>query len=493
MPRRPKVSIEEAVDVLRPFIREKHFLRDDLPGPSANIWSELSKSFRGLWNARDCYREVHENRRNILGQARKLEGVTDVTTENIETSFNSTLGNKSQLDDDGDDDGDWEAPGLDSYHLPISAELWSELHEDKLIEYRDTKNYSVLRRGGWTDTLSEKFFALAQLPCAYIFKNAKVYESPDSVYHLTIRGKCKSEACGNLFRALIDRRPKQFPCVLRIRTRDTFYQMDQHEDVRRPVRHLKRMVIGEQAANDGASNWLKKQAGKYAETGARLPVHLPKLSVVRQCKSDFIQDKYDSKPEDKKNVVGAIENMRHNTKFPEYIHAVKQEKFYVSYSTPNQLHCYKRFFTVCKGKVSISIDGTGSIVQAILHPNGVKTGHIFLYCVVINFLGMSISVHQLLTECQNTNTLQYWLKDWLINLKAPKPQQVSVDCSRALMNAVSFALNDQSIKVYLMTLYFQASKDIRMVKSRPKIYSFVRLDVAHFIKKICRWRCVKEI
>ncbi|XP_017462589.1 PREDICTED: uncharacterized protein LOC108355971 [Rhagoletis zephyria] len=175
----------------------------------------------------------------------------------------------------------------------------------------------------------------------------------------------------------MDKKPEKFPCTLRVRTHDTFLKLAEHEDVRRPTRHLKRLKIGEAAFNEGAGNYRKREAASYASTCTRLPAHLPKLSVIRQCKSDYLQQKYGVKPEDNQDVVLTIERMRHDPEYPKFIHDVQREPFFVAYSTPEQLHCYKRFNKLCRDSCNISIDGTGSIVQSIVNPiSGVRMGHI---------------------------------------------------------------------------------------------------------------------
>lgn len=85
MPRKAKVSEEEAIAVIRRFI--DYFKTNDLPKVTSQIWIQISKCLEGKWSARDVYHEIRENRRNILSEARLRENVKEVTN----TTLNDTL------------------------------------------------------------------------------------------------------------------------------------------------------------------------------------------------------------------------------------------------------------------------------------------------------------------------------------------------------------------------------------------------------------------
>ncbi|CAG5073396.1 Similar to NOF: 120.7 kDa protein in NOF-FB transposable element (Drosophila melanogaster) [Cotesia congregata] len=466
MPRKARVSVNDAVEVIKEFIIAGNFKDNNFPIKSSEIWIQMSLRFDNKWSARDVYREVREDRRKILTKAREQVGVPVINTNSSSMLFEEDILSDMEsenLSDSGD--SDWEAPGLETVLLSISEELFKILHEREPVCYKK-RNYTILERFKWTGILAEKIYLLTHMPCSFAFKNCKIYPDEGSVHYLTIRGKCQSKVCGNKIFCFLDKKPSNFPCDLRIRTKDTFAQP--HEDIRRPTRKFERLKIGEQALNEGVGNYTKRQAALHAQTNKRLPPILPKQNIVRQCKNEFIHYKLGVKPEDGRDV---------------------RDKFYVIYSTRNQLVSYKRYCRL--NKISrVAIDGTGSIIQPITYLNGEKSGHIFLYAIVINFNKKSHSVHQLLTECQSTQTLICWLKSWLY-MGAPKPTEACCDSSRALINALSFAFNDLSIKTYIDTLYLRAIGDTSHI-SRPSISTFIRLDVAHFVHMISEWKCLKN-
>lgn len=487
MPRKPKVSLDEAVEVLKEFILLGNFKDNNFPIKSSEIWMKLSQRLDGKWGPRDVYREVREDRRKILSKAREDVGIASVSSLNMTHEDTSETESENNSNSSNSSDSEWEAPGTETILLPIEKELFEILHEKEPVMYKKRKHH-VLERFKWTGLLAEKIYAFTYLPCAFVFKNSKIYTDEGSIHYLSIRGRCKSKLCGNVIFAFLDKKPCDFPCELRIRTNDTFGQP--HENVHRPTRKFQRMIIGEKALSEGIGNYTKRQAQMYGQDNKRLPPILPKQNIIRQCKNEYLQQKLGVKAGDGRDVVNTIEDMRYNPLYSGFIQDVKKDKFYVIYSTPNQLIAYKRYCKLTNDSSKIAIDGTGSIVKPIIHSNGRKSGHIFFYAIVINHKKKSHSVHQLLTESQSTQMLIWWLKQWF-TMGAPKPKEANCDSSRALINALSFTLNDQSIKVYIDTMFLRAIGDSSH-SIRPVIFTYIRLDVAHFIHMITKWKCVKN-
>ncbi|XP_034937553.1 uncharacterized protein [Chelonus insularis] len=190
--------------------------------------------------------------------------------------------------------------------------------------------------------------------------------------------------------------------------------------------------------------------------------------------------------EDKIDIIKIIDDMRYNHEFNNFIRDIKKDKFNVfSYV---QLHAYKRYhhlMEIEKQKSSIAINGTGSICTKIVYDNGCTSGHIFLYAIIINFSQCTLSVYQLLTDDQITILIELWLKNW-IRMGAPKPDKVTCDCFRALINALVLAFNEQNIKKYIETLFLNIISNPSS-KMCPPISTYLRLDVAYFIKMIANW------
>lgn len=81
------------------------------------------------------------------------------------------------------------------------------------------------------------------------------------------------------------------------------------------------------------------------------------------------------------------------------------------------------------------IDATGSIIKKLCNVDGSMSKHIFLYQCVINCKNGQFSVCQMVSESHNTNSIHFWLAEW-IRSGAPVPKEVICDSSRALLIAI---------------------------------------------------------
>lgn len=135
---------------------------------------------------------------------------------------------------------------------------------------------------------------------------------------------------------------------------------------------------------------------------------------------------------------------------------------------------------------SVCIDATGGAAKKFDYNNN-RTSAIFLYEIVINFFGTSVSVFQVLSEVHDADYITVWLKKWLREVKLP-PHEVVSDGSRALLNAVSLAFNNRSLSDYNESC-FNNIKGITTIQ--PNTY--IRMDTAHFIHAVSLWKCWKSV
>lgn len=138
-------------------------------------------------------------------------------------------------------------------------------------------------------------------------------------------------------------------------------------------------------------------------------------------------------------------------------------------------------------KDTVSIDRTGCLSAKLMKGKENKSGHIMLYEIVINFNGVILSVRQMLSTRKNTNSILYWLNEWLSHAST-KPKEVS-DYPRALLGAESLCFNVLTVKDYVAKC-FTLAKNYDF--SAPPVSSLLRIDVAHFIVMICRLKCLNQ-
>ena len=136
--------------------------------------------------------------------------------------------------------------------------------------------------------------------------------------------------------------------------------------------------------------------------------------------------------------------------------------------------------------VDVSVDASGSFVKRVKFTHDNFSSAIFLYIIVVRFSGKIYPIYQMLSDSHNTNTIC----DLMMRAKddgAPVPKIIVVDCSLALLNAISLAYNDCSYNQYLQTCF----KIIRG-KCSTLPPCLIKRDRNHLIKNVTRWKCFKD-
>lgn len=134
-------------------------------------------------------------------------------------------------------------------------------------------------------------------------------------------------------------------------------------------------------------------------------------------------------------------------------------------------------------------DATGSVVRRAKRPTE-KSGHIFLYQGILckNILYQSVPVVQMLSEKHDMNAIAYWLTEWM-RAGAPCPQEAVSDFSLAFLGAMVKAFTPHPD----LKSYINACFDALLKKPNAKMPPcFIRVDVAHLVKMVCQWDCLKK-
>lgn len=136
----------------------------------------------------------------------------------------------------------------------------------------------------------------------------------------------------------------------------------------------------------------------------------------------------------------------------------------------------------------VAFDATGSVVKKLHRPNGLS-GNIFLYQGVLTGSDNShVPVVQMLSERHDVQAITRWLSEW-IRAGAPIPKEAICDFSLALLGALVKAFTCHSdLKSYINECF-----GVLLQKKSYKLpLCFIRVDVAHFIKMICQWDCLRK-
>ena len=104
-----------------------------------------------------------------------------------------------------------------------------------------------------------------------------------------------------------------------------------------------------------------------------------------------------------------------------------------------------------------------------------------MYLFIIPNLENKIYTHcQCLSTSHTTHAIFSWLYSWLQG-GAAIPREVIVDCSSALLNAISLAFNGFYYKVYLEKCFNVVNGE---VETLPRC--LIKRDTAHLIKNFCK-------
>ncbi len=163
------------------------------------------------------------------------------------------------------------------------------------------------------------------------------------------------------------------------------------------------------------------------------------------------------------------------------------DKFFCHYWSQTQMYMYKSLSKTSTNP-TVSFDATGSVVRKLQRPNGMS-GHVFLYQgILAGDECSSVPVVQMLSERHDVNAITHWLTEW-IRAGAPTPKEVVSDFSLALLGALVKAFTPHpDLKTYI-----NVCCGVLLGKQSAKVPPcFVRVDVAHCIKMICQWDCLKK-
>lgn len=489
-----RVTVEDAVGALKKHI--KYFIPPKRPKWSSECWKIIANELGNKWDDNSVRTNVNNNRRQILTIALKECGYF-TEEKNTESGIcneveNGNIDSSNSDEDDIDNDPDYvnhdsyfnDGDQIEEFDVEIRRELWNIIIQS--IPDENKGQYFKLNKKVWTDIVAYAFWEQYRLKCAFMFKKGVICVSGNN--YLTIRAYCKSKKCGNRLVGVIEDAPcEDGPVYIKIKCRDT-RDVENHEDLQRPLQSARRKVIGSQLKDLGVHGYTRQAATKLLRPGETGCPFLHKPNVLHQAKKQVIDDERGIRPIDRKDIFAAIDRLNDNPIYRNSIEMVCKSPFFVFYTTQSQMHCYREYRRIHKKYSSICIDATGGVVRKIITA-GEKSPYIFLYEIVINFNKTSQSVYQMLSAIQDADIITLWLKRW-IRLGAKPPHEAVSDSARAQLNAMSSAFNDMSLKKYIKVCFENLkSKNLKTTD----ITTYIRLGVAHFVHSVTGWDCFKSV
>lgn len=425
------------------------------------------------------YTIVRENRYNILDTLRTKLGIK---TENEAAKI---MGEEENMSSTSDHNSEIENI---STSLSTSRQLRQSKKFKVVISYDDYKKIKPLEKKihtkkgrrlnlrfqtGWTDVFFDALWRQHKLPCVY---KASYHLISDNYFYF--KGKCVE--CNSPIFGDIEELPLlEQDVLLNILTVDT---SGISHSKKRFLRKPKRYLVGKNILSSTASQWRRDTADQEMDYGDVEPPNLYKETVLRKAKQETNDD--DLGLVNNPNPILSIIELKYSSEPQGSIHGEGSDPFYVHYWTPTQEHIYKMYSRT--NWTTQYIDATGSLMLPIFRTrNKLSSAHIFLYQIVIKIDEKTVPICQQISEKQNITYIYFWLRNWL-DIVNKVPNEVVCDYSKALLGSVSRAYcNQKTIKEYISDCfqYLQTTST-----SLPGTY--IRIDVAHIIHMVCRWKCL---
>lgn len=172
------------------------------------------------------------------------------------------------------------------------------------------------------------------------------------------------------------------------------------------------------------------------------------------------------------------------------IHDHGKSPFFTYYGTIEQINHYKSYLKNLGDSAFLTIDASGSVVSKIKQTTGEISAHIYLYLMVIHFDTTSLPIWQMLSESQESEKILHWMRVFLREVNFKKPPTIVIDYSPALLSACCLAFNDINTKRYISICFQYVSQNQQVPEE--SISTFIRIDVAHMIHLVCRWKCFRD-
>lgn len=335
-------------------------------------------------------------------------------------------------------------------------------------------------QNGWVDIFLDTFFEQHGLPCSYSILYHHV--TPGSINaFISFKGKCSEQNCRAIVFGDVGEVPSPGNDVI-----VTFMALNTHDinhSKKRFLRQPKRGIISKEILNSGVSQWRRNMADTTMDYGDTEPPNLYSNHVLAMAKQEHVNTTLGVEGS---NPIMSIVTLKYEIEHMGSIHNIGCDPFYVHYWLPTQEFIYKSEIRHKKW-ITMSVDATGSLVLPILRTiNKIQSAHIFLYQMVVEIEGKTVPISQQLSEKQDMLSINYWMSCWT-NMGNKSPNECISDYSKALIGAITRSFcNRKSLKDYVKVCFEYL---IGIENNVPEC--FVRIDIAHMVHILCRWKCLK--
>nr|P16320.2 RecName: Full=120.7 kDa protein in NOF-FB transposable element [Drosophila melanogaster] len=464
MPAKPQVDGHTLVDA---FCCANIFTETGALKPrSDKVWMDISNQLKGAISAKTLNFYARINRNNMITVVKERCGI-----QQLDTSANLTL-NSTFPDDDPEfqiTEASKNGPlPILYFNLELDLELWRSIAPKK-----DQKTEKL--QPNWTDTMAKLIYKKVPLPCAFNFRKAKLSDKVDNIW-LRIEGYCND--CSSILKGHCLVKPdEQCGIMISVSVPDT--RGIPHNKKRRCT-GSRRLEIGNELILKKAALWRKEATDNMNDDDPE-PSYIPNLPTLRKLREEATNRHLGITKD--RDPVSSLYLKKYEGELAGCILDIGLDEFFCIYCTGTQVKTYaSRIKTIRK----ISIDATGSVVLPIQKPNG-DSSYVFLYQIVMEGDDSIFPVFQMLSAKHDTASIQFWLSRF-ISKSGHFPLEVVSDFSLALLNGISLSFNECRIATYIKKCFHSLLMEERT--DLPPCY--IRLDIAHLIKMICRKNVFKS-
>lgn len=169
------------------------------------------------------------------------------------------------------------------------------------------------------------------------------------------------------------------------------------------------------------------------------------------------------------------------TIYRDVISLISYSPFTIHYQTKLQAAWYTAFSR--KGRMSVSIDATGSVVRPLKKSQKIdgsdKLKHVFLYSIYAKTNSKSVPIGQMVTQDQTFENIEFFMRK-MFKHPMRAPQEFVMDESKAQLKAIAIYIGCDGIETYIE----ECMATLLTGSTPPK--SQIRYDRSHFCRNVAR-------
>lgn len=352
-------------------------------------------------------------------------------------------------------------------HLNVSEDEWISFKP--VINIKDQSRYQLPY--GWTHDFENIILNQTNIPCPFMF--TKGWYSKKEM-KITIKGSCKE--CGNgIIATCADLKSR----IFYVETKDSSYI---RHFSKRPASKQYRVYLGQKLIHEKPLKVRRDESDEKMMYGQIERADVMNTPVLRKIRQEAIFKKYEVRM-NSKDIVEEIIWMKSQKKWSDILLQINDFPFSVIFATSEQIDFWINASS--RPGINVSVDAAGRFVKKIKFEGDISS-HIFLYIISTSVGGKIYPLFQFISEYQAANFIKHCIEFWL-RRGAPVPKECVMDHSSALLNATCSAFNKCTYKQYLARIY-----DALLNNKINEFDCFLRIDIAHLIKSITRWKCFDQ-